>query len=207
MKAPSSPNAYYPTQPMGTDFIQNFDSSMQLNQNETLDQKSIEKLMATDISKLSSKELGVAYEDIHGVSQVVEETPEMVMEKLQQMEQALRAINHKPAFDQAEITNFRYVNDTKFRLMFLRADCFDPQKAAIRLVNFMEGKLKYFGQQCLARPILLSDLEEDDLDALRSGPVQLLPVRDRAGRAIVTDSMTMFPRCYKNPINIVRLRT
>ena len=205
MTAPSSPNAYYPTQPMATDFIQNFDSSMQLNQNETLDQKSIEKLMAKDISQLSSKELGVAYEDIHGVSQVVEETPQMVIEKLQQMEQALRAINNKTAYDQAETMDYQYVNDPKFRLMFLRAECFDSQKAAVRLVNFMEGKLEYFGPQCLARPIFLSDLDHDDLQTLRAGPLQLLPIRDRAGRAVTTDSFTMCPPCYQNPINLVSL--
>ena len=199
------PNESVSALQLGTSFIQNFDSPMQLNQNETLDQKSIEKLMAKDISQLSSKELGVAYEDIHGVSEVVEETPQMVIEKLQQMEHALRVINHKPAYDQAETMNYQYVNDPKFRLMFLRADCFDPQKAAARLVNFMEGKLKYFGPICLARPIFLSDLDEDDLQTLKAGPLQILPVRDRAGRAIFSDSMTMSPRFYKNSINVVSL--
>jgi hypothetical protein len=41
----------------------------------------------------------------------------------------------------------------------LRADDFDPNKAAMRLEKFMEGKLKYYGPQALAtRPSSLIGL-------------------------------------------------
>jgi hypothetical protein len=57
----------------------------------------------------------------------------------------------KPAYEQAERMTKGYVTDSKFRLMFLRANRFDAEKAATRLVNFMEGKLEYFGPGALAR--------------------------------------------------------
>jgi hypothetical protein len=53
------------------------------------------------------------------------------------------------------------------------------------LVSFMEGKLEFFGPEVLARSIYLSDLDEDALKSLKSGYDQLLPSRDRAGRAIL----------------------
>lgn len=80
--------------------------------------------------------------------------------------------------------------------MFLRADDYNPKNAATRLVKFMEGKLKYFGSDPLARPIEYSDLDNDTIQCLRSGVMQILPCRDRAGRAILCDMNTMFPKLF-----------
>jgi hypothetical protein len=90
--------------------------------------------------------------------------------------------------------------------MFLRVEYFDPKKAAIRLVKFMEGKLKYFGPEALARPIYLSDLDANDQQCLNSGGIQFLPARDPAGRVVFCDLHTMFPRAYKVVRNLVRTR-
>jgi len=84
----------------------------------------------------------------------------------------------------AEQQNKAYVTDSKFRLMFLRATFFHPQKAAIRLVAFFEGKLRYFGQETLTRQLQLSDLGNDDEAVLKDGHMQILPTRDRSDRPI-----------------------
>jgi hypothetical protein len=87
--------------------------------------------------------------------------------------------------------------------MFLRNDYYDAQKAAMRLVKFMEGMLQYFGPLALTRPVYMSDLDSDDLATLKSGVMQVLPARDRTGRVVACDFMTMMPKCYKRPENVV----
>jgi hypothetical protein len=88
----------------------------------------------------------------------------------------------------AEQISKDYVTDPHFRLMFLRVEDFDAKKAATRLINYMEFKLKCFGQDVLARPIFMSDLDKDDQATLKSQYFfQILPVRDRAGRAVICD--------------------
>jgi hypothetical protein len=157
----------------------------------------VEDRVAQAINQMSLKEREVVYEELHGVARVVEETPAFVAQRLQALDQALRELSSKPAYDQAERICSQYVNNPKFRLMFLRAEYFDPKKAAIRLVKFMEEKLRYFGPRALARPLFLSDLDEDDKETVRSGALQILPARDRSGRAVLCDALTMYPRCYK----------
>jgi hypothetical protein len=149
------------------------------------------------------KERSQVYEEVHGVDEVIEESPAFVAERLHALDCELQTISHKPAYHQAERISAAYVYDPKFRLSFLRADYFDARRAAIRLVKFMEGKLKYFGLQVLARPITLNDLDPDDMEALESGYLQLLSARDRAGRAVLCDIHTMFPRKYKQAKNLV----
>ena len=124
------------------------------------------------------------YAQIHGVEAIVDETPNFCNEKLLIMDQALLDIPNKPAYDRASKD---YVTGRNFRLSFLRADLFDPTKAAMRLVNFMNWNLKFFGPDTLSRPVYLSDLEEESLKFLKAGPFQVLPERDRSGGVIWMD--------------------
>jgi len=101
----------------------------------------------------------------------------------------------------AEQQNKAYVTDDKFRLMFLRAAGFHPQKAAIRLVAFFKEKLRYFGQEPLTRQIQLSDLDSDDLACLKAGHTQVLPPRDRSGRPIYIDLEVSHDRSFKTIAN------
>jgi hypothetical protein len=163
-----------------------------------------ETILARELNQLSMEERELIYEEIHGVDKIIEETPEFVSERLAALDQELRKISFKPAYEQAKKMSEKYVTDRKFRLMFLRADYFDPNKAATRLVKFMEEKLKMFGPETLVRPLYLSDLNEDDRACLKAGALQALPVRDRAGRAILGNFRNLIPRCYKEVDNMVR---
>jgi hypothetical protein len=51
----------------------------------------------------------------------------------------------------------RYVNDPTLRLMFLRADHFNPAEAAARFAKFHERIRQYFGVGALGRPLTLAD--------------------------------------------------
>ena len=128
------------------------------------------------------------YFDIHGVNDVVDETAEegFVDRKLDDMAHALAKLKtpEKAAFDLARSTNSAYVDDPNFRLRFLRAERFDPKRAAIRYAKHYDLKLQLFGVEKLGRPIVQDDLGEEALEALYSGKAQVLRQRDSAGRAI-----------------------
>lgn len=167
--------------------------------------KDLDALRAEDLNRLSFTERSAIDEEIHGVDWTEKETPELVEEKLVALQDELDKIRHKPAYDEAIRISNSYIGSPKFRLMFLRADYLDPKKAAIRLVQFMEKKLQYFGPEPLARQICLSDFDKNDLKALKSGVFQSLPERDTAGRLILGSFQKQFhSRPYKRPENLVR---
>jgi hypothetical protein len=157
--------------------------------------------LARELNEMSLKEREFVYEEIHGVEEGTEEIPDFISEHLEALDVELRKISSKPAFDQADQN---YVGSREFRLLFLRNDYYDGQKAAMQLVKFMEGMLEYFGPfLALTRPVYMSDLDSDDLSTLKSGVMQVLPARDRTGRMVGCDFMTMMPKCYKRPENVV----
>jgi hypothetical protein len=100
------------------------------------------------------------------------------------LEEALLKLAHKDAYDLAEAMNPEYVQHKEFQLKFLRADRFVAKNAALRLARHFQAKLELFGRYKLTQDIVQDDLDEDDISALYSGFVQLLPMRDRAGRGV-----------------------
>lgn len=172
---------------------------------KTVPQKEIDSLLASELNQMSLQERESQYEQLHGVEPVdiFQETPEFVQSKLQALEAELFKIKSKDAYEQALHMNRAYVEDPKFRLMFLRADRFNPAKAAARVVLFMEKKRRFFGVDSMCRSLTLDDLDKGDRDALESGFLQLLPVRDRAGRLVLIDSHATGARPFKSDINAV----
>jgi hypothetical protein len=75
-------------------------------------------VIAQAMNHLSVQQLEQAYEDTHGVSAMVRETPELIAETLNRMELCLEKIHHKPAYDLAVTIRADYVRDPKLRLMF-----------------------------------------------------------------------------------------
>ena len=80
--------------------------------------------------------------------------------------------------------NHAYVEDRNFRLMFLRAEKYNSQEAAERMLRFFTLKLRLFGKDLLSKDILYQDLPEDDILVLKTGFLQFCPLRDRAGRKV-----------------------
>lgn len=140
------------------------------------------------------------------------EEPEegLLVEMIGQMDDEISLIRNKPAYERACRTNPRYVTDRKFRLLFLRADLYNPKLAAARLVLFLEKKLQFFGSTPLARDLTLDDdFDKKDIATLKSGVFQFLPNRDRFGHKILVDfslrGPSLCPQLDDSFVSVVRL--
>lgn len=143
-------------------------------------------LFVQELNALSLQDRNALFERIHGVESVETETEELLSRKIEELRMELDAIGRKPAYNKALRQDRSYVTSRKFQLMFLRTDSFDAKKTANRIVEFMEEKLLRFGLKTLARPLTLDDLSVSARSLLtKKGMFQLLPARDRVGRAVI----------------------
>ena len=138
-----------------------------------------------DLDRLSIPERTRVFEDLVGSTPLPAEEVNHMVKSIQEMEVELSKISKKDAFDKVLASNPEYVNDIRFRLMFLRASDYDPRRSAEQLVNHFEEKLSLFGEDKLGKDIKLSDLSEDDYDSLLSGGIQVANTKDQAGRVIM----------------------
>jgi hypothetical protein len=151
-----------------------------------------EQLIAQALGQLSLQEREKVFHDVHGVADEIPEELEFVARKVHETREALIKLkSSKPhnsiteALKLAEKLRPDYVmNNQKFVLAFLRADRFDPNKAAGRMVRYLDWKLSLFGESKLCKDITLADLREDEMTMLKKGNFQILPQRDRSGRAV-----------------------
>lgn len=148
----------------------------------------IDTLIAQALNNLTNKQRDTVYHELHGVDNIVEETEEFVashMEALGTEIDRVKLSHHKGlAYKLAEIISSKYVGDSLFRLKFLRSEKFNVRKCADRMIRFFDCKLHFFGAAKLCDDIALADLDNDDMASLRAGFMQILPVRDQAGRSI-----------------------
>lgn len=127
-------------------------------------------ILAKELSRLSVLEREQVYEDVHGVSGNVNETPQLISDRTEELAHEIEKISHKSAFEKARQQSKEFV--AKQYLQFLRADQFDAKKAARRMVDFFQMKLELFGEDKLGRHITLSDMKKDDLATIKSGCMQ-----------------------------------
>ena len=153
------------------------------------DPKHADRTIANDLNRMTAGQREIVYDDIHGVRnlRMEETTPSKLLECLSLMNDAIKRIGNKPAYDEACKLNSRYVlRNNQFRIIFLRAEEYDIDKAAQRFVNYLDVFYNFFGMKALMRPIYYNDLEKSDQTHVREGVHQLLPCRDRTGRRIMT---------------------
>ncbi len=159
-----------------------------MSENEAyVDPDNVDALLASELNEMTLNERETLYEEIHGVEQQREESEEFLENSLRAMDDALRQLPDRQVYEKAANINPEYVEDRAFRLMFLRSENFEAVLAARRLVKFLEGKVRFFGEDTLARPIYLSDFNDDDMAFFKSGIIQTIPSRDRSGRPIFAD--------------------
>lgn len=166
-------------------------------------QRDFDASMAKELNSLSLQDRERSYEEVHGVAELFDETPEKTAEKIEGLVEALGAISSKPAYDKAIELDREYVEDPKFRKMFLRAEDWDTDKAATRLVKYMEKKRKFFGDDSMVRSLTLKDLNKKDLAALKTGTYSILSGRDRSGRCIAFGNSLCGPIPYKDMLDSV----
>ena len=144
----------------------------------------ISAMLAKEMNKLSVEDREKAFEDVHGIPRVVDEPQDFIEACLALLETELTNISSKPAYDLASSTSKEYTSSKKIRLMFLRAESFDPCNAASRMVRFFDEKYDLFGADKLNKDITLDDLDPDDIVNLENGLYQVLPEKDPAGRKV-----------------------
>ncbi|CAJ1965277.1 unnamed protein product [Cylindrotheca closterium] len=148
----------------------------------------IDSLIANALNQLSLDERETVYHEMHGVDEVIKETPKFVQSSLDRLEMELERIKltHRRAiaYRMAEEMSPDFVSNQTLRMKFLRCEKFDIQKTSERFLRYFDCKLQFFGREKLCKDITLQDLDKDDIKALKAGYMQILPIRDRAGRAV-----------------------
>jgi hypothetical protein len=144
-------------------------------------------LLAEKLSSLTVDERTEAFEDVHGVSEPIEETPEFLSRKLKELDQALSDIPEpqKEAYAMALLINSELVTHQDFRLKFLRAASFDSVNAAKRLTVHLQQRRTLFGDNKILGDILYSDLGAEEREILELGWLTVLPIKDRSGRSVI----------------------
>lgn len=144
----------------------------------------LDALIAQEMYLMPHEERKKVLDDVHGVGELEVEDPDWIAGCLAELDAHLQAIKHETIYAVAEAMSRSYVSSQSFRLMFLRADRYNPKDAAERLVRFLELKKKLFGVEKLCKDITMEDLDENDIDTLKTGCVQVSPLTDMSGRRI-----------------------
>lgn len=149
----------------------------------------VDAILANELSRLSFQDRNLIQEEIHGVrSMAPMETEQTVKNALFLLEQSIEQL---PISDKRAYLSAKLMEDEAFvltidmKLCFLRAELFDPSKAAARYAKYLHLLSKHFGPVALQRPLQYSDLTRKEQELCRYGNNQILPTRDRAGRLVI----------------------
>jgi len=150
----------------------------------------MDHILSKGLMALSITERNALTDEIHGVGMVApKETPELLTAALLELDSEVRRISDddllKAAYLKSQEFEETYVNTRDFRLRFLRCDLFDAKKAAIRMLKFLDLMAYLFGTEVLVKPVQTTNMSVEEMKIIRSGPVQVLPYRDRSGRPVV----------------------
>jgi hypothetical protein len=156
------------------------------------DIKQADTMLVREMNALSMEERDRILAELHGVvddshERQITEGERSIETKLEEMDKALThniKAADRQAYDRALFLSPRFVTDKEFRKAFLRAECYDPSKAAVRFNNYFHYKLALFGEGKLCKRIEWHDLDKDEQDEVMTGSFQHLPEPDRQGRSI-----------------------
>lgn len=152
--------------------------------------KDLDQYLASTMKGLSVQERTAALEEVNGIVDndlaTSMEVPAVLDQKLIELDAHLQKIKSQSVYETAESMNADYVQNQRFRVMFLRANRYDTKEAATQMLAFFESKLMLFGKDKLCKDITLDDMDEEDRLSVRKGGVQLLK-RDVGGRMICTN--------------------
>jgi hypothetical protein len=185
-----------------------------------------EDVIAADLHALTFQERQAITDEIHGVGNSgVEETVERVQEALRILrdECLFNSGNNsnssnsslntssasqriplakRQAYDRAVFLRPLLEVDDKLHLMFLRAQRFDPYKAAQHMCIYFENKRALFGDELLTQKITLKDLTDHEVKLVQEGVHQLLAGRERSGRGICVSRIGQWD--LRSPLSFMR---
>lgn len=159
-----------------------FHQTRDCNQNAT--KESLDSVLAKSVLKMSLDSREKALEEINGIPQRHIEDPIQIENGLRDLESFIQLKKRGTVYEFAELMDRSYVSSKDFRLMFLRSTRYDPKAATDRLFKFLDTKRDLFGPAKLVKKITLQDLDQDDIEYLKTGACQILPHEDSAGRKI-----------------------
>ena len=170
--------------------------------------ENVDAFIAKEMTRLSIAQREQIYYDVHGIAAETAATPAVICESLERLEIEILLVEEKTAYDMAMSMDEKYAMDRSLRIRFLRADCFDAKKAALRLARHFQAKLDLFGPERLVKDIVQDDLDEQTIEAIYSGTMcKKLPSRDRAGRVTVAVSFMNKIRPDTDPLTKVSYGT
>jgi len=167
---------------------------------------SADTILANELNKLTFRERESINEEIHGIDvrnieelRSAEETMELLKKSFRELDIEIKKLCSAHGNNVGEIAyafnrsqklygstpeKGTYLNKNEIRIMFIRCERFDCQKAAIRLCRFADLMYDLYGDVGLERNAKMSDLSDEEILKLKQGCCQLFPGRDRAGRRI-----------------------
>mmetsp|Transcript_27829 Transcript_27829/g.39154 ORF Transcript_27829/g.39154 Transcript_27829/m.39154 type:complete len:364 (+) Transcript_27829:42-1133(+) len=126
------------------------------------------------------------HHEISGLQPDIQETHALISSSLEALEIAIDSIEEKEAYETALFVDPVNIQDDSYRLAFLRADRFDVDAAAQRIVKYWDRKVELFGADIAFKVDSdILDLKVEDYQALIKGGIQILPNRDEFGRLLV----------------------
>ena len=144
----------------------------------------MDSLLSQAFNEMSFQERQEHQEGLHGVEKEIAEESVFIDTSLRDLDNHLSLMKAGSTYEKAEQMNPDYVTARAFRIMFLRGNRYDTKAAAYQMLKFFEQKEKLFGIDKLVKDITIDDLDEDDIDCLKTGGIQLAG-RDRASRQIL----------------------
>lgn len=116
--------------------------------------------LAADLNALTFQERQALEEDIHGVASTIEETPDLIETKIEELKAAVKRLNsiRRSAWDRAVFLRPSLAHDRDLHLMFLRSRRFDAHEAALQLAVHFENKRRVFGDDLLIHRITVADV-------------------------------------------------
>jgi hypothetical protein len=146
-------------------------------------------LLAEELQSLSVSERERVYSTIHGVPDIIEETPELVRTSLSSMRYEITdgviPKHRRKALDRAFFLKPSFATDDSFHLMFLRSERFDAKEAASKMCAYFQHKQTLFGEDKLVKRITLEDMGEKEMVHMHAGYIQTPVINQRGDHAIL----------------------
>jgi hypothetical protein len=149
--------------------------------------------VARELRELPSAERERVWADLTGnkeistFEEVPKEDPEQIQACLRGLQEELLEFapkNPTKSLSAALMTSPDYVCNPQFMLRFLRAHELSVSSTVALMVRHFEMKRELFGADKIGRDIVLSDLNQEDIDVFANGVYRYLAGTDRAGRFI-----------------------
>jgi len=158
-----------------------------------------------ELEDLSPRSKDTVVQELYGELKPAEVSSVMVAQKLKDLDAILMKIpsDDKRAYLQASANFPEIKSNESLRRKFLEAEQFDVGLAAHRVTQYFEYMVKWFNQGLLGKEIMISDLDEDDLQVLH-GPTLQAVKRDEKGRKIFCYCIRAVD--FKSSYNVVSMR-